>query len=946
MNKYAPSTERLILDPAQLLRIEATHRGFLYQHLYAVSCLIKLSALETGAVLVERDEDIEIETKDCVYFIQVKTRQRLLQPNDVEDAFKKFVILRDEYKDRFRDRDIVFVVVANQPAGPKLATQIKDWPEDFLYRGPGEIDPDHLVLPEASCDLVDAVAYASRLAERLPFQSLQSETLVWKLAARVQYAATGEDGSRTNHRFDRSDLPDLFETFIDQLQEFPALPPSYRPQDDEPDLTSDERVRLIVGFSGAGKTLWAASQARHTASPVGYFDIGDLPDTAVASSLAREIAARFVLSGPGDTARLPYGTGLEVLAAINTMLDIQERPTMVLDNVQRCQPDVLRNIVNTCSAVDFALLGQPGDYVAECEILLKVSHETLKGWSHETIASVFGDHGVPVSPALARRVHQLTGGLPLYIESAAQIAADAYASNARQFIEDIEAGEHTQPAAQEVILEKLLASLPPADQNLLAAVSLSRPPLNGAEIGRLSQVLPEAPPNYTRSLRRLTRLGLVQAFPNGHWKLHDAVSVPAQESVEALGEEVRRNCLVTLRDLFLVSLQERQDLVRMSAWARLLAPTGQANVLADIAMEELFHEYGDPEDLKAVLEVLVENGASKPDEEFWALEALAFWDLQGDARFNDPMPRLLRMDDILAEHPEIDADGRLRISIKKMVWGGTTKDFTLIRENFDLCRSIAEPRPEKMLLVRYNYASALHIYGDNRRALPIAEALYMEYYDRLDLDVQDVLGANNQKMRALVGDVDDAKQTELKHLADSLSLAAKIKRAMGEHPRLLAIHAAKFYQLAGAWRSQMKVAQEFADDTLDLGDTEGAVMAMENYVLPLLHHFNFDGEHVEVNSHYAVLLAYDGRIDDARRQMARLKPYIPDLPLEYQDGIANQIMLIDELENGTLRAPPRRSLLGRTLEQSSTQQGPKIGRNVPCPCGSGHKYKKCCGRTV
>jgi len=25
-------------------------------------------------------------------------------------------------------------------------------------------------------------------------------------------------------------------------------------------------------------------------------------------------------------------------------------------------------------------------------------------------------------------------------------------------------------------------------------------------------------------------------------------------------------------------------------------------------------------------------------------------------------------------------------------------------------------------------------------------------------------------------------------------------------------------------------------------------------------------------------------------------------------------------------------------------QQPKVGRNDPCPCGSGKKYKKCCGR--
>ncbi|MCD6391973.1 MAG: SEC-C domain-containing protein [Planctomycetes bacterium] len=25
---------------------------------------------------------------------------------------------------------------------------------------------------------------------------------------------------------------------------------------------------------------------------------------------------------------------------------------------------------------------------------------------------------------------------------------------------------------------------------------------------------------------------------------------------------------------------------------------------------------------------------------------------------------------------------------------------------------------------------------------------------------------------------------------------------------------------------------------------------------------------------------------------------------------------------------------------------PKVGRNAPCPCGSGKKYKKCCGKGV
>ena len=29
--------------------------------------------------------------------------------------------------------------------------------------------------------------------------------------------------------------------------------------------------------------------------------------------------------------------------------------------------------------------------------------------------------------------------------------------------------------------------------------------------------------------------------------------------------------------------------------------------------------------------------------------------------------------------------------------------------------------------------------------------------------------------------------------------------------------------------------------------------------------------------------------------------------------------------------------------QQVVNEGPKVGRNDPCPCGSGKKYKKCCG---
>jgi SEC-C motif-containing protein len=35
---------------------------------------------------------------------------------------------------------------------------------------------------------------------------------------------------------------------------------------------------------------------------------------------------------------------------------------------------------------------------------------------------------------------------------------------------------------------------------------------------------------------------------------------------------------------------------------------------------------------------------------------------------------------------------------------------------------------------------------------------------------------------------------------------------------------------------------------------------------------------------------------------------------------------------------------GKVHNKPMVRNGPKIGRNDPCPCGSGRKYKHCCGR--
>ena len=63
------------------------------------------------------------------------------------------------------------------------------------------------------------------------------------------------------------------------------------------------------------------------------------------------------------------------------------------------------------------------------------------------------------------------------------------------------------------------------------------------------------------------------------------------------------------------------------------------------------------------------------------------------------------------------------------------------------------------------------------------------------------------------------------------------------------------------------------------------------------------------------------------------------------------IKLVEEKENKqkmNYRHPSSASINNRQSEASSEQpfvrNKPKIGRNEPCPCGSGKKYKQCHGR--
>jgi SEC-C motif-containing protein len=53
-------------------------------------------------------------------------------------------------------------------------------------------------------------------------------------------------------------------------------------------------------------------------------------------------------------------------------------------------------------------------------------------------------------------------------------------------------------------------------------------------------------------------------------------------------------------------------------------------------------------------------------------------------------------------------------------------------------------------------------------------------------------------------------------------------------------------------------------------------------------------------------------------------------------------------ENGRWTYSEKQSTIHKKVHEEPQQpvirEGPKVGRNDPCPCGSGKKFKKCCGK--
>jgi tetratricopeptide (TPR) repeat protein len=120
-----------------------------------------------------------------------------------------------------------------------------------------------------------------------------------------------------------------------------------------------------------------------------------------------------------------------------------------------------------------------------------------------------------------------------------------------------------------------------------------------------------------------------------------------------------------------------------------------------------------------------------------------------------------------------------------------------------------------------------------------------------------------------------------------------------------------------------------------------------------------DPANVEACASLASLAREAGDRTEARRMLQRILELAPNSTLSRKDREEYAQFALEELAelDGPAAGKPRRTELafatasGRrgSAGQPSNPRQPvrqvgKVGRNDPCPCGSGKKYKKCCGR--
>lgn len=865
-----------VLDPVQLDRIEATHRGFLYQHLYAVACVLMARELGWERLSVEMDEDVELQYAERRSYVQVKTRSRPVQPSDVRTALERFEAYRAEHSAGRRLGAAQFVLALNAQPSQALCDET-GLPNDVEVLWPGH--PSQLPLPQPWANAAEAFAWCVARAESLPYLMIAPDTLVLKLAGTMMRMASGA-AEFPDHSISAEEAARLLEQCVHQLHAFPAPPMNYRPQDDEPPLTSELPVRLIVGFSGAGKTSWAAQSALLSDHAAAYFDVADLPSTSVPTALSRDLAARW-LQDENEAMQL-VGTalsGAEALRAVDGAIAAHGTTyVVVVDNAHRLTADTARAVREALPHFRLVFLAQPTRDLDTLQLALAVESETLSGWSVDTIAAEAQALGCESSLPAVSRLKQISAGMPLYVRSALQVAVAEFGGDLAAFCAALDSQSLAVDTAQYTILSRVFGTLEPIEKQVLACSSLADIPLDVTEIGSLSQVaFAISRADTIRCLRRLRSHGLVQAFGSQRSKVHDAIRPIA---VELLAEApaTLTQAKTELRNLLEKSVEAGEDRERFPLFVRMLVDLRDVETLSEMAVEEAFHEIGSFPQVWPLLEEAAKDGALKPELRFECLDALLY-----HRQKNGPpaaIPQLFQAMEALLEVGVQNPDASLTYLSKIMLYWAEQRDEAKVREMSRRAVLTLPQEADYQRVFAYTTAYALWQLSKLPDALALVQRLIRDYLNDMGLEPEQIAGDPAPLMAR--AREDDSFATDCKRLGDCYDLLSRILEAQKQDAGGCRGLAVRLFELCSSWDSVVRVGVDLVYQYLGQNQPGRARRLLETGLLRVIQMYHLEDRMIPTRYLYAYTLAMDGDLPASREEQRRLEPYLPSLPVEEQ----------------------------------------------------------------
>jgi len=170
------------------------------------------------------------------------------------------------------------------------------------------------------------------------------------------------------------------------------------------------------------------------------------------------LAAQFATFDPEGLRKilLPGVSGYDALRTLDTFL-LQQGTILllVLDNAHRVPAENLRDTLNATKCIHFVLLCQPNENVRKLEAAIGLQREALLGWDIDTVATAVDDLGGYATAQGYEQLRIYTGGLPLYVQSAAKIAVTEYDGNVDIFCSELQHNENSVETAQEIILSRV-----------------------------------------------------------------------------------------------------------------------------------------------------------------------------------------------------------------------------------------------------------------------------------------------------------------------------------------------------------------------------------------------------------------------------------------------------------------------------------------------------------